>query len=739
MKRLSFFILLICLVCTAIVFSQNKALRLEGDKGHVSSDSSALNFTGDFTVSARIKATSGVKLPPDSFPNSWSAIITNSGGSVTENLVSKRNYTIWLNQEGFIHYTSTDKGSQRAINSPVGSISLDKWYFLSLTVTVNDKLRAYLNGKLLGETTIGTPLSGNSNFRIGWVNSVEEEFFNPASFDGVIDEVRLWNVARTEAEIQSTMNSTLAGNEEGLVGYWNFDDGTAKDLTTNENDGEFQGNTKIVEVPLEIIEIGDFFDPNNLDDETVSVLIQKLSQNPDANVRVSSAETLGRIGLVRKGAEAAIPALIRALKDQDVGVRSSAAWALGRIGKSAEAAIPTLIQVLKGQDVSVRKNAAYALMKIETPEAIKDAVSALIQLLQSSGEDVDYLKDWLVLGPFPSADLEFDFLTDIGGERNLNPKVGQQVKAQDGQVLTWKSYRSKGAVVNLLEAIGKFENVTVYAYCEIDNEELKKHGYIGSDDGVAVWINGQLVHKNNAARGVQLDQDLFEIDTKKDANRCLVKITQGVGDWGFALRFSDGDNRVLRENAAKALGQIGSEAAISALTQALQDESRDVRLRTTKALARIRSVDAVPSLIQALKDQDVGVRSSVAWALGQVGSGAINAVAKNAVPALIRALQDQDVGVRSSAAWALGDPRSRAINAVPDLRRALKDHDGAVRETPAWALGDIGSGAKDAVPDLRRALLQDEDKSVRVAVAWALGQVGTSEALQAVEEYQSQQ
>ena len=676
-------------------------MRLEGDKGHVSSDSPALNFTGDFTVSARIKATSGVKLPPDSFPNSWSAIITNSGGSVTENLVSKRNYTIWLNQRGFVHYTSTDNGSQKAINSPVGSISLDKWYFLSLTVTVNDKLRAYLNGKLLGETTIGTPVSGNSNFRIGWVNSVEEEFFNPASFDGVIDEVRLWNVARTEAELQSTMNSALSGNEEGLVGYWNFDDGTAKDLTTNENDGEFQGNTKIVEVPLAIIEIGDFFDPNNLDDETVSVLIQQLSQNPDANVRVSSAETLGRIG------------------------------------RGAEAAIPDLVRVLKDQDVSVRANMAHALMEIETPEAIKDAVPALIQLLQGPDEDVDYLKDWLVLGPFPSADLEFDFLTDIGGEQNLNPKAGQQVKAQDGQVLTWRSYRSKEAMVNLLEAIGKFENVTVYAYCEIANEELKKHGYIGSDDGVAVWINGQLVHKNNVARRVQLDQDLFEINTKKDSNRCLVKITQGVGDWGFALRFSD--NRVLRENAAKALGQIGSEAAISALTQALQDESRDVRLRITRALARIRLVDAVPALIRALQDQDVGVRRSVAYALGQIGSGAKDAVARDAVPALIRALQDQDVGVRRSAADALGQIGSGAKDAVPALIRALQDQDGDVRSNTAWALGGIGSGAKDAVSDLIQALLQDEDKSVRVAVVWTLGQIGTPEALKAVEEYQSQQ
>ncbi|HIA66863.1 TPA: hypothetical protein EYN98_12530 [Candidatus Poribacteria bacterium] len=412
MKRLSFFILLIYLVCPAIVFSQNKALRLEGNKGHVSSDSPALNFTGDFTVSARIKATSGVKLPPDSFPNSWSAIITNSGGSITENLVSKRNYTIWLNQDGYVHYTSTDEESQRAINSPVGSISLDKWYFLSLTVTVNDKLRAYLNGKLLGEKTIGTPVSGNSNFRIGWVNSVEAELFNPASFDGVIDEVRLWNVARTEAEIQSTMNSTLAGTEEGLVGYWNFDDGTAKDLTTNENDGEFQGNTEIVEVPLATIEIGDFFDPNNLDDEAVSVLIQQLLQNPDANVRVSSVETLGRMG---KGAEAAIPALIqallqdgdksvriavawalgsirleakdavpnliRALKDQDMGVRSSAAYALGSIGSGAKDAVPDLIRALKDQDADVRSNTAWALgsIRLEAKDAVPDLIRALLQ------------------------------------------------------------------------------------------------------------------------------------------------------------------------------------------------------------------------------------------------------------------------------------------------------------------------------------------------------------------------
>jgi len=38
----------------------------------------------------------------------------------------------------------------------------------------------------------------------------------------------------------------------------------------------------------------------------------------------------------------------------------------------------------------------------------------------------------LVLEPFPSDDLEVDFLADIGEEQSLNPKAGQQVEAQDG-------------------------------------------------------------------------------------------------------------------------------------------------------------------------------------------------------------------------------------------------------------------------------------------------------------------
>jgi len=56
----------------------------------------------------------------------------------------------------------------------------------------------------------------------------------------VLDDFRVWNYARTPAEIQDGMNRELTGGEEGLVGYWKFNEGegtTAYDMSPYENHG----------------------------------------------------------------------------------------------------------------------------------------------------------------------------------------------------------------------------------------------------------------------------------------------------------------------------------------------------------------------------------------------------------------------------------------------------------------------------------------------------------------------
>lgn len=65
-------------------------------------------------------------------------------------------------------------------------------------------------------------------------------------FPGLIDEVRIWNTARTEAVIQANMNAELTGGEADLVAYYNFNHisgTTLTDLTGNGNDGAVSGAT----------------------------------------------------------------------------------------------------------------------------------------------------------------------------------------------------------------------------------------------------------------------------------------------------------------------------------------------------------------------------------------------------------------------------------------------------------------------------------------------------------------
>jgi len=67
--------------------------------------------------------------------------------------------------------------------------------------------------------------------------------FDINGYNGLIDELRIWNVTRTAAEISSTMTRTLNSTEvlnPNLVGYWRFDEGSGTitdDYSIQANDG----------------------------------------------------------------------------------------------------------------------------------------------------------------------------------------------------------------------------------------------------------------------------------------------------------------------------------------------------------------------------------------------------------------------------------------------------------------------------------------------------------------------
>jgi HEAT repeat protein len=86
-------------------------------------------------------------------------------------------------------------------------------------------------------------------------------------------------------------------------------------------------------------------------------------QSSDPRARLHAVHALDE----RSGdRETVLPALLAALRDEDVYVRRDAARALGRLAPPArEEAVPALQPLLRDREPSVRKAAAEALRKID--------------------------------------------------------------------------------------------------------------------------------------------------------------------------------------------------------------------------------------------------------------------------------------------------------------------------------------------------------------------------------------
>ena len=101
-------------------------------------------------------------------------------------------------------------------------------------------MRLYKNGTEVASLSLAAwPGPSDEPWLIG------REFLSEPCFAGCLDELKIWNVVRTPSQIQSGLYSKLTGTESGLVGYWNFDDETANDLTAYGNHGVLHNGASV--------------------------------------------------------------------------------------------------------------------------------------------------------------------------------------------------------------------------------------------------------------------------------------------------------------------------------------------------------------------------------------------------------------------------------------------------------------------------------------------------------------
>ena len=104
-------------------------------------------------------------------------------------------------------------------------MNANQWNHVAATVD-GTNINLYVNGNLAATT----PYSGDIGQRMLPLTIGSSAGFPGRGFDGAIDEVRIWNVARTAAEINSNKDVALTGSEAGLTAYFPMNEGSG--LTT---------------------------------------------------------------------------------------------------------------------------------------------------------------------------------------------------------------------------------------------------------------------------------------------------------------------------------------------------------------------------------------------------------------------------------------------------------------------------------------------------------------------------
>ena len=141
-------------------------------------------------------------------------------------------------------------GSQHIVSAP-GTVRPGEWRHIA-AVSGKGGMKLYVNGALVGENPFVGSFSAIGNGARNYLgrNNWKESDPKVADLHGQLDEVRVWRVARTAAQIRENMFKNLTGNEPDLAGLWNFEDGPANDASPAAHHGKLMGQAKVVEATL---------------------------------------------------------------------------------------------------------------------------------------------------------------------------------------------------------------------------------------------------------------------------------------------------------------------------------------------------------------------------------------------------------------------------------------------------------------------------------------------------------
>jgi hypothetical protein len=199
------------ILSTSILFAQN-GLHYDGVNDIVTTTYGGISGSNPRTIEAWIKTSS---------TNGEQQVIVDWG-----NLATSQRFTFNIINNSFLRLEVQGNGL-------TGNIVINdgNWHHVSTVFNPNatNKVSLYVDGVLdvAGNLTVAVNTNINVPVRIG------RRIDDVKTFNGSIDEVRIWNVARTQAQIQASMNNELCAPQANLMAYYKFNEGVASGSNTS--------------------------------------------------------------------------------------------------------------------------------------------------------------------------------------------------------------------------------------------------------------------------------------------------------------------------------------------------------------------------------------------------------------------------------------------------------------------------------------------------------------------------
>ncbi|MCL3782021.1 helix-turn-helix domain-containing protein [Prolixibacteraceae bacterium JC049] len=159
---------------------------------------------------------------------------------ITDNGHRESGYAFAYTREKMRFMLKTDnmRGDEWNYNPGV-DLEVNQWTHLAGTYD-GETIKMYQNGELVESKTTSGEINWDypsDKLYIG----VFKDFNENLLFDGQLDEIRIWNYARSNEQILEFKNRKLSGSERGLMAYYHFDnarDNVVSDASKNKLDGE---------------------------------------------------------------------------------------------------------------------------------------------------------------------------------------------------------------------------------------------------------------------------------------------------------------------------------------------------------------------------------------------------------------------------------------------------------------------------------------------------------------------